>query len=266
MDLQRQDTEEFLFFLKNYLGDNDFLLNPKQIKVKSNLSSNYEKINNDIYLLFKISFPDDFSTIYRHYDKNSLLNKVTYTLNFNKQKYILTIHYSQTSFFEMDYMLKFDKNNLKNFDNIFNFMLVPKSLILADENNKTIFKTELKIFVSLGEILESLDVFISKKEIVEKLTSNLFEIEEKIYEPNKTSMLDLKFENFSPMHQMDIQSLPKGTFIFKDFVVIVKEKEKNIFLRHENVSIKRAFTVKYFYFTTNAGIKKTCKLYSAKLY
>ena len=30
----------------------------------------------------------------------------------------------------------------------------------------------------------------------------------------------------------------------------VKEKEKNIFLRHENVSIKRAFTVKYFYFTT----------------
>lgn len=266
MELKRQDLEEFLFFFKNYLGDDDFLLNPKQIKVKNNLSSYFEKVNNNMYLLYKISFPDDFSTIYRHYDKNSLLNKITYTLIFNKKKYILTLNYSQATFFEKDYMLKFDKKNLKNLGNIFDFILLPKSLILADENNKIIFKTELKIFVSLGEIIESLEVFINKKEIVEEVTSNLFKIEEKIYEPNKTSMLDLKFENFSPMHQMDVQSLPKGVFIFEDFVVVVKEKEKNIFLRYEDISIKRSFTVKYFYFTTNDGFKRTCKIYSAKLY
>ncbi len=264
MEFNRQKKEELLLFLKEHFEDTNPILNSNCIEVQKNVISNYKKFDDNLYLVFELILPEIFNGIYVYYDSNNVLSEKKYIFKLGEDNISAKIIYSKHSFFEKEYMSKFEFKNLKNPENIFEFMLLPKEIVFYDENRNKLFAIELKIFLPLADIISSfncLKIFKKRYSAINEIYSQIIKNQSTIFEMNMKSLDNFNFEIFKPVCLLDIFDLPKGLFIFNDFEVVIRTKQKKYFFKSENISIYITYNIKYFHFTSKEGIKRTFKWY-----
>ena len=266
MNFNRHEKEELLLFFKKYFGDENEILDSNTIEVQKNIAKRYTTFNSNNFLFFEILFPDNFKSSHILYNKEGVLIQKKYSFCFknNDTPYSLRLVYSKHSFFEKEYMNKFDFQNCEDLDNLFDFILLPKKMILSDEAKNFKFEIELKFFIDTEEIFGSfnnLAILKKDKALTHNLHTQLINHYQQMFQKNTTSLGKFDFKTFDKSFLCDIFNLPKGLYIFKDFEVVVRTKPKRFFFRSDNVSIYLNYNLKYYHFTTATGVKKTLKWY-----
>lgn len=266
MNFNRHEKEELLLFFKKYFGDENEILDSNIIEVQKNVAKRYTTFSSSNFLFFEILFPDQFKTSHILYNKEGVLaqKKYNFCLKNKYNSYFLTLVYSKHSFFEKEYMNKFDIQNCENLDHMFDFILLPKKMIISDETTNFKFEIELKFFIDTEELLESfknLTILKKEKDLTRDLHNQLINHSQKMFQKNTASLGKFDFKTFNQSFFYDIFDLPKGLYIFKDFEVVVRTKPKRFFFRSDNVSIYLNYNLKYYHFTSATGVKRTLKWY-----
>ncbi len=263
MNIKRQ-KKEVLDFLNESFDYNAFNWDVNYIELKGNKVSNKcTNFNGRTYVFSKVEFPEKFEIEDMPY--NAFLKKRKYKLKLNGNIYILTLNYAKKTIFEETLMA--DLKNSNEFENLFDFLLVPKELIIKNLDGIVVFKTKIKVQISIFKIRQALTLMLKDKgDLIEELFEKVHELKVKIGNSNQGTKNYLYKIFLSSDDFFKLLNFPKGDLYFKDYKVSIEEENQTYILTEGILNLKIVYILKKISFMDKYGNKTTLRWYKRKLF
>lgn len=263
MNIKRQ-KKEVLDFLNESFDYNAFNWNINYIELKGNKVSNKcVDFEGKTYIFSKVEIPEKFDI--EDMPCNDFLKKRKYKLKLNGNIYILTLNYTSKTIF--DESLMSDTKNLKEFENLFDFLLVPKKIIIKNLDGNIVFESKLKVQISIFKIRHALSLILKDKvDLVEELFEKIHDLKVEIGNSNQGTKNYLSKISISSDDFFKILNFHKGEFYFKDYKISITEENQTYLLTQDFLRLKIVYVLKHITFMDQYGNKTILKWFKRNLF
>lgn len=271
MKTKRQEQQEVLGFLKESFGFIEQTNSSNRIILKDETVENKcIKFKHEVYLFSNVIFPQKYNIIELTGGEESFLKERRYRLKINNSVYCIKFfYYAKTVFDELAMKSISNKNSeIDNLEHLLSFLIVPKKISVSNENNDLIFESKVKVKIPISKIMHTITLMLNQEdeEVIDGLYEKIHFLKDSIAKLNQTSIVNGIPEYIDNIALKEILSLPKGNFVYKNFKVAIKTKEKNYLLKEGNIAIKIKYNIKQFCFTDKTGKKVYFKKYTKNLF
>lgn len=270
MKTKRQEQKEVLEFLKESFGFIEQTKDSNRIILKDDTVENKcIKFKNNIYLFSNVMFPKKYNIIELTGGQENFLKERRYRLTINNNIYCIKFIYYQKTVFDALAMknISNENNEINNLEHLLSFLIVPKKIIVSNENNDLIFTSKVKVKIPISKIMHTITLMLDvDEEVIDGLYEKIHYLKDSIAKLNQSSIVNGIPEYIDNIALKEILSLQKGNFVYKNFNVAIKTKEKNYLLKEGNIAIKIKYKVKQFCFTDKSGKKVYFKKYTKNLF
>lgn len=263
MNIERQ-RKEILDFLNESFRFNAFNLDTNYIELKGNkISNKCTDFDGKIYIFSKVEFPEKFEI--EDMACVDFLSKRKYKLKLNGNIYILTFNYTKKTIFDEELMAGL--KNQAEFKNLFDFLLVPKELIIKNLDGNIVFSTKLRVQISIFKIRQALNLMLKVNcDLIENLFEKVHDLKVMIGDSNQGTKNYLSKISLTEDDFLKLLNYQKGEFCFNDYKVTITEENKTYILSEAFLHLKIVYVLKHVCFKDRYGNRIILKWYTRKLF